>query len=834
MIHRPIRSAAQRQILIWLRHGPSTVSEIAQQFSMRMPHASLACRQLREAGLITRDERGGLRNAPIYLSQPGHERLMEDAVGKMMQYSDVLHELQDNLVLHADDANVLLAYTQPPKSSFVFVEDAIETAGASSSGNRGGAWILAPAASVQWYNLDSGTPVEPPMARETSTLAAFESSQRRIGLVRGEVFEQRGSLALIEGQAFATSNQQGVAPPLRLQHGRYEVGSIDGAEFAYAPPRALRAHLQSPLNRSLLLNSMSIEALELSDRKGTKQRELPLSVLNHWLKIKHPRMGVERLDELFDGLVAGLLQSPQSPVSALEREVRMEFGETVWVQTPWSPGYVDIYGASQRAVVSILHHVMAESNTPFVVDWVFDGPEVEIQDRLLGHPLCRGLLSRRGAAPMFGQGAVLLTDAEEMGRVEVRLGRSTVFTVELFAPDIHQRPHRRPFTHVPANVKELLNHRRSQSDGFSAPSPSGEEGQRWQDALQLYPEGDEQQANAWEAIDPLAAWIASPESTRSSRWIRLQSRLPHGWTELLAVDHVPLNELPIAVLSADQEWQRAAIRRVQTIGVNNAGSVLHWRHQLQNEHPAKAAFATCLLCSLDSNNPEHQGTFQEATKVWFNQPMCEIEVLEAIFPLQKGPSHDGLLEEWKTQALLQPPGSLLHTWVTGLNIAQQREPWIPETQRNMMEHLPPSWWSVFSSSWLLNQLGSHTGRSWLAKFSCCWPAQVARTPGERSRYPGLFAKHQACALTSESLLAVRILNDGPGTSPLVALYEMIYALEQSLPVPILSVHPQAGWLVRPVEEWPRFGSEVLSVGDPAIGEVLFTRSFHVHLLDAIR
>ena len=72
MLHRPIRSAAQRQILIWLRHGPSTVSEIAQQFSMRMPHASLACRQLREAGLITRDERGGLRNAPIYLSQTGH------------------------------------------------------------------------------------------------------------------------------------------------------------------------------------------------------------------------------------------------------------------------------------------------------------------------------------------------------------------------------------------------------------------------------------------------------------------------------------------------------------------------------------------------------------------------------------------------------------------------------------------------------------------------------------------------------------------------------------------------------------------------------------------
>ena len=161
-------------------------------------------------------------------------------------------------------------------------------------------------------------------------------------------------------------------------------------------------------------------------------------------------------------------------------------------------------------------------------------------------------------------------------------------------------------------------------------------------------------------------------------------------------------------------------------------------------------------------------------------------------------------------------------------------PWVSETQRNMMERLPASWWSVFSSSWLLNQLGSHTGRSWLAHFSCCWPAQVARTPGEPSRYPGLVANHQACDLTSESLLAVRILNDGPGTPPLVALYEMIYALEQSLPVSPLSLHPQAGWLVRPVEQWPPFGSEVLTNGDPAIGEILFTRSFHVRLLDAIR
>ncbi len=834
MLHRPIRSAAQRQILIWLRHGASTVSEIAGQFSMRMPHASLACRQLREAGLITRDERGGLRNAPIYLSQPGRERLREDAVGKMMQYAGILGELQTNLVLHADDANVLLAYTEPPKSSFVFVEDAIDALRGSSSGNTGGAWILAPTSGVQWYNLEDGAPAEPPAPRESTTLAAFESSQRRIGLVRGELFEQRGSLALVEGQTFSTSNPRSISPPLRLQNGSYEVGSIDGAGFSYSPPRALRAHLQSPLNRSLLLSSMSPDALEISDRRGTKQRELPFGVLNHWLKMKHPRMGPERLMDLYDGLIASLEQSAQSTLSALERELRMEFGEVRWMHTPWRPGYVDIYGVSHRAVDSILRHIMEESNVPFVVDWMFDGPDQDTVGRLLGHPLCRGVLSRRGVSPTPAQEAVLLTDADEMGKVEVRLGRSTVFTVELFAPGVHQRPPRFSFTHVPADVSELLNHLPSTYGGFSAPLPSGEAGLRWQDALQFYPEGDEQQANAWEVLDPLAAWIASPQATRPSRWVRLQNRLPHGWIELLPVHDVPLNDLPVAMMLAGYEWQRTALQRLQTITANNAGCVLHWRHQLQNEHAAKSAFATCLLCTLDQNNPEHLAAFQEARMVWFNQPMCEIDVLETLFPPFEGLVDEAFLEEWKSLALVQSKGSLLYTWAMGLNIAQHLEPWMPETQRGIMERLPPSWWSVFSGAWVTTQLGSHTGRSWLANHALCWPAQVARTPGERSRYPGLSAQHQACSLTSEALLAVRLLTDGPGTASLVALYDMIHAHEQGLPVPLLSIHPQAGWLVRPVEQWPRFGSEVLFNGDPAVGEVLLTRSYHARVLDAVR
>ena len=78
-------------------------------------------------------------------------------------------------------------------------------------------------------------------------------------------------------------------------------------------------------------------------------------------------------------------------------------------------------------------------------------------------------------------------------------------------------------------------------------------------------------------------------------------------------------------------------------------------------------------------------------------------------------------------------------------------------------------------------------------------------------------------------MAVRLLKDGVGTPSLIDLHEIVYANEQSMPVPTVATHPQAGWLVRSVEEWPAFGGEVLGIGDRAVGELLFLRSFHARV-----
>ena len=124
------------------RSGPATVSEIAKQFDMRMPHASLACRQLRADGLIVRDETGGLRNAPLYLSQHGVERLHQDALAKLRHYADRFDRQGEHCVLQADANNVLVGYVESPESPLIFIPSATDGSQSTSSGNAGGVWVL--------------------------------------------------------------------------------------------------------------------------------------------------------------------------------------------------------------------------------------------------------------------------------------------------------------------------------------------------------------------------------------------------------------------------------------------------------------------------------------------------------------------------------------------------------------------------------------------------------------------------------------------------------------------------------------------------------------------
>lgn len=819
-----IRSSAHRQVLTWLRHGPATVTEIARQFDMRMPHASLACRQLRADGLIVRDETGGLRNAPMYLSQSGVERLQQDALVKLKQHADRFDRQPNHCVLQADATNVLVGYVESPESPLIFIPSATHGTPATSSGNAGGVWVLLEIDQTVWIDLTDFSVTTPPAAPQGVTLEDFHERPHKVGLIRGEVFESTTQSGLVEGHRFQTGSGS-EAPPLRLRQGEVPIGTVVGTDHAYFPPRGMVAHLPSPVDRALLLDAFGQDAIHLSDREGLRQRVLPAGVLRSWLSMKHSRMSEQKIHVAQQELIASLQQAPTSIAPSLRRELATDFGEVEWSDNGWEVGLLDIYGMSHRGLEAVLTHLAETSPHPFSVDWPFEDTSFQAQTKMNEHPLCQVWITRRGGDDRTAS-VNRFSPTPEVATVQVHLGRTTLLPVRLGTSGLLLAEQQR-LERVPANAVELLNgHRLSQNEGYTRPCPDGPQGVRMNAALRFFPDGDEHSANAWEAEDALASWIASPPEQRPARWVRLHSRLPRGWTDLMAVTHTPPSHFVQAMAKANLDWLAHAFHRLRTDLLATPSLMIDLVNGLSDPEIGPWC-ATALLCGLDPVAAEHAHVIEQATQRWFQQPTCEQAVLEQHFSSQIGV--DGQDEErllmWLTFARQQPKASLLSCWAEAVDVARSNEPWISERQRVFMQRMPEEWWSCYAEGWLTTQLNSASGRTWLKEHEVNWLAQLTLPFGWMTGLPGAQRPHPGHSLTSDMLIGVKLLGDGPGVTNLNDTYEAVYAMEQGLPPPPLDVHPYGGWLVHPVTRWPRFDAGVLAVGNERIGRLLFAIGF---------
>lgn len=822
---RAIRSSAHRQILAWLRHGPSTVSEIANQFDMRMPHASLACRQLRSQKLIVRDESGGLRNAPMYLSQQGIERLREDTVSKLRQYNGNFEGKNSACVLHADPSNVLIGYVEPPPSPLLFVPSTSFSTDETSTGNKGGVWVLTSEESVEWFSLRDFQPTPPPSTPQGTTLQDFGQPPDRVGVVRGTVFESTLEQGLVEGSVFPLNMHQSVTPPFRLKEGEIPLGTVIGTTLAYHPPHGLQAHLPSALDRALVLSALGQDAVQVSDRWGVRKRRLPLSVLRAWLEAKHTRMAKVRLASMLADLIQQLRDPVQPLPPSIRRELSVDFGEVEWTSEDWEVGEIDIYGMAQRGVEAVLSSLV-EANIPCCIDWPFEPSSTPLRERLLSHSSCRVWITRKGTVESDWFSSNMLSSSAGLATVGLTVGRGSTLPLTLGVADTQPRASISPIS-VPADAAELIQHnQQSSSSVYSLPPPSGEAGRRLASALNVYPEGDEVLANRYEIEDALSAWIASPPEQRPQRWVRIHGRLPLGWVDLMEVGDAPLSHLPQAISIASERWQHRAFHRIRTEIYRSPTFLLELVAGLEDEEHARW-YATCLLNSLDTSQAEHLPLIKQASEIWMRQPAAEIEVVEHLFgrcSLQAGFA-DLLLEEWLAYAQQQPKTSVLSSWAEAVDIVRTGGPCLPDKQRQFMQSLPESWWSPFASEWLASQLSSASGRSWLKSHQIAWLSLLFVQEGMLQGLPGALVPFPVFTLSADQIITINLLGDGPGVSMLSDVYETVYAHEQGLPVPSLSSHPLGGWLIRPPSTWPAFGATVLDMGDPTIGRLLYARSF---------
>ena len=140
-----IRSGHQRRVLNWLMDGGGTVSEIADSLQLRMPHASLALRQLRERQEVSRDEQGSIRGAIHRLNEVGRSRLAEDALARTRALITQIPPQAEALVLGQDGAHLLLGYVKPPQSRLLSLPNqglsSHEHTPSFSNGRQGGGGV---------------------------------------------------------------------------------------------------------------------------------------------------------------------------------------------------------------------------------------------------------------------------------------------------------------------------------------------------------------------------------------------------------------------------------------------------------------------------------------------------------------------------------------------------------------------------------------------------------------------------------------------------------------------------------------------------------------------
>ena len=816
-----LRSAVHRQALLHLLRQPATVSQLAKALGLRMPHASLACKQLREQGLVRRDEAHGLRNAAYTLTTQGRARLDADALSKISGRFNEIPRHRTGVVLQVEGDDVLIGYVFPPASALTFIPEGRQESPAGSTGNKGGWWLHAPPDDVQWYDVATLDPTVSPVSVDAQGLDAYLKPQA-VGVVRARLLYSTSTSSLVTDLWFSSSMP--TQPPVFLNQGPVPLGTVEGTELEFRPPPSTWACLPNVTERGLLVQAYAPHALVLSDQIQRTVPRLPLDVIDAWLVRRHPRMSVARRALMLEDLVR-IVGADEGSATALSRALVEDFGQVDWGVEVIEGSAIDTRSMRPQAVVAIMDRLMATGHRPFVVDWAFGNEAIATLTSALKHPGCWAVITRSASVSRPEQVDCAVVPDPVFGAFQVQVN-----DVQLTVRPRPQSAGRFRSVRFPASAEELrmaTNAEGVRADGFTAVWPQ-EHREAFESALFVFPEGDEPLANRIEHRAPLAAWIASDPLARADRALRIAERLPPGWLELMAPDAMPVNRLIDVMDHASEPWRRRAVERfVHTIG-HDPSMVLDVATAMSDPERRRWA-ALMVLCSPTLHGADHRSLFEQALEHWWSSPVLADAVLAGVFGHGQPVNGPVELEPWLVQAERSEGDALLKVWAGLVRRLQGQEPLTPSFQRRCMTVLPDRWWMSYASAWLRTQLDSSTGRSWLAEHPVPWTVLLARTPGERCGVPGAPHAHPGWNLRGDDLIPVRMLREGPGTGALVELLEMTLAHEQHAPVPVGASHPSAGWLVRPLDQWPTFTPEMLRVGCPRVAALLLARQYASNL-----
>jgi len=759
--------------------------------------------------------------------------LEQDRLSLYQNYSANLESDYDGIVLESKDTELLLCYQKNTPISLValpldpFSDD--DVGSENSSGTKGVIWASVVPNSLSWYSTKELRKITPPGELGRGTLDAWLQKKESFALVRARLFKPTNQWNVPPGTRFNTPKVKEAQLPNELSQGSHVIGKIIGTENVVSWDSRLHAHLSSDIDINLLINSFSDNACVL--RKNVIKPDvsvMPINCLYDWLKLRHKRLSKERLVAKFEEIKSTIYNQSINALSvALQKEISKDFGYCDWVDEV--PKNIEISNLSLDGLKSIILHLRASCDYPYIVEWDFDTEvNLEFLNHLIRDNNCRLLVTRRGESVKIDSSLGRLVSLPKLAMARLTLSNQHFLDLEL----THKSKNIVEVAHsvYPNDGKELLQSYQDELWDLTLMSGTSDDfrfrDQIWQ-ALHKYPLGDEEWANKIETTNPLAAWIATPSENRPSRWVRISEKLDGNWSDLMAVDRISLNLLLSSINTASDEWRLMAIRAISNHFLLDNQTVVE-TIKSENKSMNSVAIATAILLICDKLPLEFSEIIENAIDEWLDSPFFASEVLEALFRNDGNDNFDRFNVHSKVMlaSKIHPTNSILYNWGKYVSVIQNLDSISNEMMRVFMTLLPNQWWCGNSANWLVSQLSSSSGRRWLANQEIPWPALIFRLDGELWGPPGLRQRFTRKFPNSGDLLYIPLMQDSVAKSSLMDVFDLVSKSEDANYRVTPRTHPKLVYLLRDIKNWPDFSVDVISEGDPTIGALIYGISYH--------
>jgi hypothetical protein len=825
-----------------LSEGDSTVTELAKETALRMPHASAEIRRMRGDQLVTSDLPPGSRGSKIRLTEQGWKVLEGDEWAKVLAIPSLDYDKEGCSLLFRDESNLLLGFLKPPNEPMVQIPNripAISDRQKISTRNQGVSWTWAVLSekSPRWFDLDKMRILDsPPEISGPGRIDSYLGQNSIVGIMRARLLNPEFRSTISLGDWFIPYDSR-TPPPLdesTYHRGNWVLGSSHHGTPDIRPTLPVAALIKERLPRSVLLRSARSNSLLVADLGGLDMDgdDYPLEALDYWIEAAHPRLKENerrrRLQSLKDRLSSNRRIKTDD---ATLRKFRNDWGGASFSSTDSTTRIVELRGLGKTASESLVRWSLDQADIPLVLETTPDLPS-DLLSEIASHPNLRLIISsqfnhnfstfdrltldRIRTIPWLNFSTnsglnipVRLVEQTSPIRTSIEVQQTTISPWEILGIDV--------------------------ASDFAPEALSGEMVSIISSALSQYPVGDEGWANQMEAMYPLAAWIASPSRSRWPRWQRISNRLDHEWLALLDMDHLPIEKIseiaemaPNSVLSLFSEKITIKLRE------DSDNLIKSWPAIDPNQANRGAAWLASKFIQNSPWLPEesHSDILDWAIETWLSEPpMDSMDALIGFsWLLRSTNATETEFNDWITKirnrAESLPQGHHLRTWSELYDYAINESNKDLETIQRFRTDLPNEWWAPISQRILVDLLVQDSQKDLFSHYTP-WCASILRPIGEICEAPGMSTlTHPGCDPTIlEKIKDVsgdmfRTSFPEATVAPVLDLLEALESAKLGRPPLAGRTHDLVGWLAQPRDKWPDFTIEATMSGDSSVAERL--------------